>query len=89
MVNTDFYVPKEVQSGLSGISELPSGDLNPIDMLYSDSNLPEYPSTTDANDNNAYNITFSSMNLYDYGWKEVTESMKTFKILLPGALEQT
>jgi hypothetical protein len=35
VVYTDYYVSKETQEGLEGISKLKSGELNPIEMLYS------------------------------------------------------
>ena len=43
VVETQYYVPKAVQEGLTGIDELPSGYLDPVQMLYSDQNLPSYP----------------------------------------------
>lgn len=43
VVKNQYYVPGKVQEDLTGISELSNGDLNPIEMLYSNKNLNEYP----------------------------------------------
>lgn len=40
VVNNAYYVQNTVQEGLSGISELENGDLNPMSMLYSESEIP-------------------------------------------------
>ena len=58
VVQSEYYVPKKVQEGLTGIKELPNGDLDPVEMLYSDQSLPSYPETW-SNNKNAYNITYS------------------------------
>ena len=54
-----------MQSGLTGISKLSNGDLNPIEMLNSESELSSYPATTSENSHNAFNITFNTDNGYN------------------------
>lgn len=64
--NTELYVQKQVQSESDfpegSISELPNGDLNPVEMLYSSEGLtPAYPETNpNVNAFNAYKMTFSN-----------------------------
>ena len=43
VVKTEYYVQNSVQDNLTGISELSNGDLNPIEMLYSNEDLNDYP----------------------------------------------
>ena len=67
VVKTEYYVQNSVQDNLTGISELSNGDLNPIEMLYSNEDLNEYPETIEnVNRLNAYNITtmYQSSSIY-------------------------
>ena len=54
-------------------------------MLWSTSNIPEYPTTiTGVNDGNAYNITFSGQNGYE-GFQDETFYF-TVPIVIPGVI---
>ena len=84
VVQSEYYVEKEVQEGVPDIGTLSNGDLNPIDLLYSTHKLNGYPETTYDNYKNAYNISVSAYNLYRTP-QEGTEN--TLPIILPGALQ--
>ena len=62
-----------------------TGEVDPIAMLYSTSNIPAYPPTkTGENDGNAYNITFSGQNGYE-GFQGETFYF-TVPIAIPGVI---
>lgn len=82
VVKNEYYVPNTIQDGVAGISELENGEPNPMELLYSDSDIPEYPETTSTNSKNAYNITLSngSHDNIQYG------AETTYPTFIPAAL---
>ena len=92
VVKSEYYVPKEYQEGLEdyGFTELESGYINPIELLYSDVDLDNYPSTIkDINDKNFNNITFTYQpnSIYEGYGATVSDTSVNGKMLVPGALE--
>ena len=58
VVNEDFYVPNELQD-VTGSTDLSSGKVNPISLLYLTEDIPSYPETIpNVNAKNAYKVTF-------------------------------
>ena len=66
------------------IGELDSGYLNPIEMLYSDKDMYEYPETIEnVNNKNAYNISFYE----NSGFNAQGFPADTINAIIPGALQ--
>ena len=81
---TDLYVSKSEQD-IDDIDYLSNGDLNPVQLLYSNASLSEYPSTDPAfNNKNAYLTTFSA----DWETPYVAQAgtSETFTTIIPSAL---
>ena len=84
VVFTDLYVSKSEQD-IEDIDYLSNGDLNPVQLLYSNASLSEYPSTDPAfNNKNAYLTTFSA----DWETPYVAQAgtSETFTTIIPSAL---
>ena len=84
VVNSDYYVQTGVQKDVQDIEELPTGAANPVQMIYSDEDLSEYPPTKSDNNKNAYNITFRVDGNSPYDAQYGTS--KTFGVVIPRAL---
>ena len=87
VVINEFYNIAQTQEGFDSdnTETLSTGEVDPIAMLYSTSNIPAYPETiTGVNDGNAYNITFSGPDGYE-GFQDETFYF-TVPIAIPGVI---
>ena len=87
VMQEEFYVSNSYQAGFEGkVTNLSSGEPDPVAMLFSEQDLASYPETIpDVNSMNAYNITFSLQNVYN-GYQHNLGSQATdgYTILVPG-----
>lgn len=85
VVYSDYYVQDEAQDDLPDIDYLTNGDLDPVQMIYSNASLTDYPATVpNFNIKNTYSTTFSKNSKTPYAAQGGTEA--TYPCVIPSAL---